>query len=221
MNIKTKTLKIITTLKRLYPKAKCSLHFNSPLQLLIATVLSAQCTDERVNIVTKDLFKKYKTAKDYAKAKQSMLGKDIHSVGFYNNKSKSIIKCCKDLVAKHKGKVPKTMEEMVKLAGVARKTANVVLGNAYRISSGIAVDTHVMRLSQRLGLSKQKDPKKIEQDLNELKEDYNRTKEKIDGDNPQERGKKAAGWLLKNIYGIPGADKLIDILDRKQKEDNR
>ncbi|MFC1517453.1 endonuclease III [Candidatus Margulisiibacteriota bacterium] len=163
MNARVK--KILSILKKLYPKAKCSLVFKTPLQLLVATILSAQCTDERVNIVTKELFKKYKTAEDFAKVKQNTLGATIRSVGFYNNKSKNIIKCCKDIVAKHKGKVPKTMEELIKLAGVARKTANVVLGNAYDIQAGIAVDTHVMRLSKRLGLTKKKTPEKIEKDL--------------------------------------------------------
>ena len=156
--------KIISLLKKEYPEAKCALGHQNPLELLIATILSAQCTDERVNIVTEKLFKKYKKAEDYARASQKELEKDIHSTGFYRNKAKNIRACTKDIVGKHKNKVPKTMEELVKLAGVGRKTANVILGNIYE-TPGLVVDTHVKRLSNRMGLTKQKDPVKIEFDL--------------------------------------------------------
>lgn len=157
--------KILPILKKLYPEAKCSLEYRDPEQLLVATILSAQCTDERVNKVTKTLFKKYRTMQDFAKAKLKVLEEDIRSVGFYHNKAKSILNCAKTLVRDHSGKVPRTMGEMIKLPGVGRKTANVVLGNAYGIASGIAVDTHVLRLSQRIGLSDQQEPVKVEKDL--------------------------------------------------------
>lgn len=165
MENKIRAKKILTILKKLYPQAKCSLIFRTPIQLVVATILSAQCTDERVNMVTKDLFKKYKTAKDFAKAKQPKLAHQIHSCGFFQNKSKNIIRCCQDIVKKHKSKIPKTIEEMTKLAGIGRKTANVVLCNAFKIPSGIAVDTHVIRMSNRLKFTKHSDPVKIEQDL--------------------------------------------------------
>jgi len=157
--------KILPLLKRAYPAAKCSLHHESALELLVATILSAQSTDERVNIVTKDLFRKYHAAKDFADVPQEELEADIRSTGFYRNKAKSIRAMAAALVADHASQVPKTMDELTKLAGVGRKTANVVLGNAFDINVGIVVDTHVTRLSQRLGLTKHTDAVKIEQDL--------------------------------------------------------
>jgi len=157
---------ILPILKREYPHARCSLDHKTPLQLIVATILSAQCTDERVNIVTKDLFKKYKSAQGYAKVAPEELEKDIQSTGFYRNKAKSLRNMGAALVEKHGGKVPETMEELVDLAGVGRKTANVVLGNAFGKNVGVVVDTHVTRLSNRLGLTKHAvDAVKIEQDL--------------------------------------------------------
>jgi endonuclease III len=167
IELKKRAKKIFDVLGKEYPAAGCSLRHADPLELLIATILSAQCTDERVNIVTKDLFKKYRTAKDYAGADLPALEKEIHSTGFYKNKAKNIKNCCTEIVANHGGKVPNTLEELVKLPGVGRKTANVVLGNAFDVP-GIVVDTHVQRLSQRIGLSKNEDPVKIEFDLMEL-----------------------------------------------------
>ena len=166
-NNKKRVGKIITLLKKRYPDAKCSLNFKSPLELLIATVLSAQCTDVRVNIVTKELFKKYKTAEDYARARPEILEDDIRSTGFYKNKTKSIINCCKKISHNHGGAVPATLDELVKLDGIGRKTANVILGNAFGIP-GITVDTHVKRVSYRLALTENQDPVKIEYDLMEL-----------------------------------------------------
>lgn len=160
--------KIVALLHKEYTNPKIALNFSNPLELLIAVILSAQCTDVRVNIVTKDLFRKYNTAGDYAAAKPKELERDIRSTGFYKNKTKNIIACCKTLVEKYGGKVPSTMEELVELAGVGRKTANCVLGGAYGINSGVVVDTHVKRLSNRLGLTKEEDPVKIEQDLMKL-----------------------------------------------------
>jgi len=159
--------KILSLLKKRYPDAKCSLNYKSPLDLLIATVLSAQCTDERVNKVTKDLFKKYKTAEDYARARPGILEDDIRSTGFYKNKTKNIIKCCKKISQNHGGSVPATLDELVKLDGIGRKTANVILGNAFD-TPGITVDTHVKRLSNRLALTTNQDPVKIEYDLMEI-----------------------------------------------------
>ena len=157
---------ILPILKREYPDARCSLDHETPLQLIVATILSAQCTDERVNIVTKDLFRKYRTAKDYATAPQERLEKDIQSTGFYRNKARSLRNMAAALVEKHGGRVPQTMEELTALAGVGRKTANVVLGNAFGQNVGVVVDTHVTRLSNRLGLTKHAiDAVKIEQDL--------------------------------------------------------
>jgi endonuclease III len=157
---------ILPILKKTYPDAKCRLDHASPLQLLVATILSAQSTDDRVNIVTKDLFKKYRSAADYARVPQEQLEKDIQSTGFFRNKAKSIRAMAAALVEKHRGKVPDTMEELTALAGVGRKTANVVLGNAFDKNVGVVVDTHVTRLSNRLGLTKHKtDAMKIEQDL--------------------------------------------------------
>ena len=160
---------ILPILKRTYPQAKCSLDHSDPLELIVATILSAQCTDDRVNIVTKDLFKKYRSAGDYARAPQEQLEKDIQSTGFYRNKTRSIRAMAQSLLDKHGGKVPDTMEELVDLAGVGRKTANVVLGNAFDKNVGVVVDTHVTRLSNRLGLTRhEEDAVKIEQDLMQL-----------------------------------------------------
>lgn len=156
---------ILPLLKETYPDAKCSLNFTTPLELLVATILSAQCTDDRVNIVTKTLFKKYKSAKAYAAAKPEELEKDIQSTGFYRNKAKSLRAMATSLLENHNGQVPQTMDELTHLAGVGRKTANVVLGNAFGQNVGITVDTHVARLSERLGLTTHTDPVKIEQDL--------------------------------------------------------
>lgn len=157
---------ILPILQQLYPDAKCSLDHRSPLELLVATILSAQCTDDRVNIVTKTLFKEYKSAADYAKAPQEELEKDIQSTGFYRNKARSIRAMAQALVDTHGGKVPQTMFELTHLAGVGRKTANVVLGNAFGQSVGVTVDTHVTRLSNRLDLTDhESDAEKIEQDL--------------------------------------------------------
>lgn len=159
---------VIRKLKKQYPEAKCSLNHSDPLQLLVSTILSAQCTDERVNLVTATLFKKYRTAADFANADPSVFEGEIKSTGFYRNKTRSIISMAQSLVAHHRGKVPKTMNELVKLPGVGRKTANVVLGNAFGIDEGIVVDTHVKRISNRLGFTKHKDPDKIEMDLVKL-----------------------------------------------------
>ena len=165
---KDRTRKIIARLKKAYPDAKCSLNHSNPLELLIATILSAQCTDERVNIVTADLFRKYRSCADYLKASTSELQDDVRTTGFFRNKTKSIQGTCKALSEKYANRVPETMEELLTLPGVARKTANVVLGNAFGIASGVVVDTHVSRLSQRLGLTTNKAPEKIERDLVEL-----------------------------------------------------
>ncbi len=166
-DLKKRAANIYKILKKEYPDAGCSLRHADPLELLIATILSAQCTDERVNIVTKDLFKKYRSAKDYADAELPILEKEIHSTGFFKNKAKNIKNCCAKIVSEHGGKVPATMEELLELPGIGRKTANVVLGNAYG-KPGLVVDTHVHRISRRLGLTKNDDPVKIEFDLMEL-----------------------------------------------------
>src|ERR671939_671039 len=157
--------KILDTLERSYPDAKIALEFTNALELLVATILSAQCTDERVNVVTSSLFRKYRTAEDYASAPAAELEADIKSTGFFRNKAKSIQGACRQIGERHGGSVPRSMEELLELPGVARKTANVVLGNAYQIASGVVVDTHVSRLSARLGLSGEKVPEKIERDL--------------------------------------------------------
>jgi endonuclease III len=157
--------KTVAGLKRAYPDAQCELNHANPLELLIATILSAQCTDKRVNLVTPNLFQQYRSAADYARAPQSVLERAIQSTGFFRNKAKSIKACCQALDEKHGGQVPRTMEELIQLGGVGRKTANVVLGNAYNINCGVVVDTHVARLSQRLGLTKETAPEKIEQEL--------------------------------------------------------
>lgn len=165
---KAKAQKIIQLLEKEFADAKISLGHTNPLELLVATILSAQCTDERVNIVTKTLFKKYRRVEDYAEADLKELEQDIRSTGFYHNKAKNIKNCCRLLIEKHNGQVPKTMDELLELPGVARKTANIVLQNAFGIVVGIAVDTHVRRVSQRLGLTENKDPEKIERDLMEI-----------------------------------------------------
>jgi len=159
--------KAARALEKLYPEARISLDYKDPLQLLVATILSAQCTDERVNQVTKALFKKYRRAKDYASAPEGELEEDIRPTGFFKNKAKSIRNCCRDIVEKHKGKVPGSMEELTALPGVGRKTANVILGEVFN-TPGVVVDTHVGRVSQRLGLASSKDPEKIEAQLMEL-----------------------------------------------------
>ena len=165
---KPRTLKIIELLEKQYPNAKTALNYTSPLEILVATMLSAQTTDVQVNTVTQTLFKKYLTPQDYANADIKELEKDIHSTGFYHNKARNLQNCCRLLVEKFHSQVPKTMEELIELPGVARKTANIVLYNAYGTIAGIAVDTHVRRLSERLGLTRQKDQDKIEQELMQL-----------------------------------------------------
>jgi endonuclease III len=156
---------IMAGLRAAYPDAKCSLDFTTPLELLVATILSAQCTDERVNQVTARLFKKYRSAADYAQADPAELEQDIKQTGFYHNKAKSLRAAAAMLVERFHGEVPRTMDELIQLPGVARKTANVVLGNAYGIVQGVVVDTHVGRLARRLGLTASDDPAKVEQDL--------------------------------------------------------
>jgi len=163
-----RTLEIIKRLKKAYPSAHCALNHTNAFELLIATILSAQCTDERVNIVTANLFRKYRGPRDFARASQAELEQDIHSTGFFRNKAKSIRAASQRILDEFGGEVPNTMPEILSLAGVARKTANVVLGNAFGIASGVVVDTHVSRLSQRLGLTKEKTPEKIERDLQKL-----------------------------------------------------
>jgi len=157
--------KIIAGLRKVYPDAHCELNYSNPLELLIATILSAQCTDKQVNLATVELFKKYRSAKDYAQALLPEMEQAIKRLGFFRSKAKNIQACCQALVERHGGEVPRTMEELIRLAGVGRKTANVVLGNAFNINEGIVVDTHVSRLSQRLGLTRQTTPEKIELDL--------------------------------------------------------
>jgi endonuclease-3 len=156
---------IIRALRKAYPHSHTALRYRTPLQLLISTILSAQCTDQRVNQITPSLYRKYRTASGFARARQSVLEREIHSAGFYRNKAKSIIGACKKIAGEYGGRVPDSMEELIKLPGVARKTANIVLSSAFKKAEGIAVDTHVRRLSGRLGLSRNKDPNKIEQDL--------------------------------------------------------
>ena len=165
---KERTEQIIKLLKRAHPDAHCALNHSNAFELLVATILSAQCTDDRVNIVTADLFRKYRKPEDYLKIPETQLQQDIRTTGFFRNKTKSIQGACKMLLEEFNGQVPKTMEELLRLPGVARKTANVVLGVAYGIAAGIVVDTHVTRLSRRLGLTKQTDAVKIENDLIEL-----------------------------------------------------
>jgi len=174
--------KIIEGLRHTYPDAHCELDFQTPFQLIIATILSAQCTDKRVNIVTRDLFKKYRSPADLAKANLEELEQEIKSTGFYRNKAKNIRTMAKDLVEKYGGEVPNSLAELTGLAGVGRKTANVVLGNAFGINEGIVVDTHVMRLTKRLQLSSHTEPQKIEQDLMKLV--------------PQSQWTKFSHWLI-------------------------
>jgi len=163
--LKKRTRDIIRRLKRAYPDAKTSLNHSNPFELLIATILSAQSTDDRVNIVTADLFRKYKKPEDYLKVSAHELEKDIHSTGFFRNKTKAIQGTAKLLIEQYGGEVPHTMDELLELPGVARKTANVVLGNAFGIKAGVVVDTHVTRLSHRLGLTHEKTAEKIEREL--------------------------------------------------------
>ena len=168
--LKRRAAKVVKALAQRYPDAHCALDFHTPLELLVATILSAQCTDVRVNLVTKDLFRKYRSAVDYAQADLSELEKDIQSTGFYRNKAKSIKACCQALVERHRGQVPQELDVLVEMPGVGRKTANVVLGTAYGVASGVVVDTHVGRISRRLGLTQRddKDAVRIEQDLMQL-----------------------------------------------------
>ena len=177
MNKTTSISQIMKLLGKQYKTAKISLNYSNPVQLLVSVMLSAQCTDVRVNIVTKELFKKYKTAKDFANADIKQLEKDVMPTGFYRSKAGNIKKTCTILVNKFRGEVPDKMEELVELPGVGRKTANIVLSSAYGINEGIAVDTHVKRLSGRLGFTKNIAPEKIEEDLMELvpKKDWNYT----------------------------------------------
>jgi endonuclease III len=159
---------IIRRLEEAYPDAHTALHFSNPLEMLVATILSAQSTDANVNRVTETLFQKYRTPEDYLRVPEEELAKDIHSTGFFNQKTKAIRGACARIIESYDGQVPNTMEELITLPGVARKTANVVLGNAYGVVEGIAVDTHVKRVANRLGFSTEKDPDKIERDLMEL-----------------------------------------------------
>jgi len=157
--------KLLAILEATYPDARVTLDYKNPFELLIATILAAQCTDERVNQVTKHLFKKYRTPQDFANASPAELEEAIRPTGFYRNKTKSIIGCCKELVEKHGGQVPRTMDELIALPGVWRKTANIVLGNAFGLNEGIAVDTHVTRVANRLGLAQSDKQDEIEQQL--------------------------------------------------------
>lgn len=164
-DLKERVRQVIRLLKRAYPDAKCSLNHSNAFELLIATILSAQCTDERVNIVTADLFRKYRKPEDYLKVAPAELQEDIRSTGFFRNKARSIQGAAKVLSEEYSGRVPETMDELLELPGVARKTANVVLGNAFGVKAGVVVDTHVSRLSRRLGFTKEKQAEKIELDL--------------------------------------------------------
>ena len=166
--IQARATALVTAFRKIYPSAHCELLFSNPLQLLVATILSAQCTDKRVNIVTEELFKKYRKAADFANAPQEELEEAIRSTGFYRNKAKNLRAMAADLVAKYGGNVPDTMDELTALAGVGRKTANVVLGNAFGKNDGVVVDTHVARLAVRLGLTGETAPEKIEEALMRL-----------------------------------------------------
>jgi len=168
MKTRERATEIFKKLQTVYPDAHCELNFKTPFQLLVATILSAQCTDKRVNIVTRDLFQKYKDAHDFAEVNQADLELVIKSTGFYRNKAKNIRAMARDLVTRHRGEVPQTVEELTALAGVGRKTANVVLGNAFGLDEGIVVDTHVARLAKRFKLTTHNDPGKIETDLMRL-----------------------------------------------------
>ncbi len=163
-----RTAALLAALPRIYPEAHCELDYSNPLELLVATILSAQCTDKRVNIVTKALFLRCRTARDYAELDPAEMEKLVQSTGFFRAKARNIRSCCADIVHKHQGLVPAEMEALTALAGVGRKTANVVLGNAFGIDAGIVVDTHVKRLCYRLGLTNHLDPEKVERDLIEL-----------------------------------------------------
>lgn len=167
-DVKERATEIIKRLRKAHPDAHCALVHTSPFELLIATILSAQCTDARVNIVTADLFRKYRGPQDFLDVTQQELEKDIHSTGFFRNKAKNIQAACCRIIDEYGGEIPKTMDELLTLGGVARKTANVVLGNAFGIASGVVVDTHISRLSQRLGLTENTTPEKIERDLTEI-----------------------------------------------------
>ena len=160
-----RTQEIIAALQRAYPDAHCELNYSNPLELLVATILSAQCTDKQVNLVTAGLFQKYRNAADYADASPADLENSVRRIGFFRTKAKNIQACCRKLLAWNEGNVPRTMEELIRLDGVGRKTANVVLGNAFGLNVGIVVDTHVSRLAQRLGLTRATTPEKIEQAL--------------------------------------------------------
>ncbi len=162
--------RVVARLREVYPDARCELRHRNPLELLVATILSAQCNDKQVNRVTADLFQTYRTAADYADASLEELGNAIRTLGLHRTKARAIQACCRKLVERHAGAVPQTLEALIQLDGVGRKTANVVLGNAFGINSGVVVDTHVARLSRRLGLSRQKTPVKIEADLTQLVE---------------------------------------------------
>ena len=164
----TRTAALLAALPKIYPDAHCELNHRNPLELLIATILSAQCTDKRVNLVTTELFKKYRSAADFATAPLADLEEAVKTTGFFRNKAKNIQACCRQLLEKHGGEVPRSMDELTALAGAGRKTANVVLGNAFGINVGVVVDTHVARLSQRLGLTRETTPEKIEADLMKL-----------------------------------------------------
>lgn len=165
LDVRTRAERVLELLEKIHPDAKITLDYRNPLELLVAIILSAQCTDKRVNIVTKSLFKKYKKADDYAGADLRELEREIKSTGFYRNKARNIKRCCEILVEKHDSKIPRTMEELLELPGVGRKTANVFLSNAYGLVEGISVDTHVRRVSRRLGLTDSGTPEKIEIDL--------------------------------------------------------
>src|ERR1041384_4659400 len=167
-DLKARATEVNKRLEKKYPEAKCSLDFTNPFELLIATILSAQSTDVRVNIVTKSLFRKYPNAQAFANADQVEMEKDVRQTGFFRNKAKAVINCSKAIVERHGGDVPRTMDELTALPGVGRKTANVVLGNAFQTPVGIVVDTHVARVSGRLGLTAHSEPEKIEQDLMKL-----------------------------------------------------
>lgn len=167
MNKKDKVINILEIFDQLYPEAECSLEYDTPLQLLISTQLAAQCTDARVNLVSKELYKKYRGVEDFANAELAELEQDIKPTGFYRNKAKNIIACCKQLLEKHQGKIPDNMEDLLKLPGVGRKTANLVLYEIYGIQ-GVVVDTHAKRLTNHIGLTKNQDPEKIEYDLQKI-----------------------------------------------------
>ncbi len=166
--LKRRAKKIVARLKKAYPDARCTLDFETPYELLVATILSAQCTDERVNIVTKDLFKKYRKIEDYAGADIAELEEDIRTAGFFRNKARAIKGSAEAILNHHKGKMPDCMETLVDLPGVGRKTASVILGTAFGRAEGIVVDTHVNRISGRLGFTRQKDPLKVERDLMDI-----------------------------------------------------